>query len=112
VTFFRGNFSRTNSQYIMHGSDLIFVAFSTASHNSCKVASGWAFTAARMVASAAANLRDGPPAWASGAQLPVFSIPRYPALDAWLTDFIPSRGFQNVVFAVFDTRNHSFLQIC
>jgi len=70
--FFRGNFSRTNSRCIMLGAALILVSFSTIAHNSSKVASGWAFTAARMAASAVANLRAGPPAWGSGAQLPVF----------------------------------------
>ena len=69
--FFRGNFSRTNSRCIMLGADLIFVSFSTASHSSCKVASGWAFTAARMATSALANLRDGPPACGSAAQVPI-----------------------------------------
>jgi hypothetical protein len=70
----------------MLGADLIFVSFSTASHNSGKVASGWAFTAARIAASAVANLRAGPPAWGRGAQLPVF---RYCANQrsrlGWLT---------------------------
>src|SRR5512133_402496 len=70
--FFRGNFSRTNSRCIMLGADLIFVSFSTHSHNSGKVASGCAFTAARMAPSAGANLRAGPPAYGNGAQLPVF----------------------------------------
>jgi len=69
--FFRGNLSRTNSRYIILGSDLIFVSFSTRPHNSCKVASGCAFTAARMTAAALANLRDGPPLCGSAAQLPV-----------------------------------------
>ncbi len=69
--FFRGNLSRANSRHIMLGSDLIFVSFSTYSHNSCKLASGCAFTAARMTASALANLRGTPPAWGNGAQLPV-----------------------------------------
>ena len=69
--FFRGNLSRTNSRYIMLGSDLIFVFFSTNSHNSCKVASGCAFTTSRMTASADANVRAGPPACGSGAQVPI-----------------------------------------
>ena len=69
--FFRGNFSRANSRHIMLGSDLIFVAFSTCSHNSCKVASGCALTAARITASTTASLRGTPPAWGSGALLPV-----------------------------------------
>jgi hypothetical protein len=69
--FFRGNLSRTNSRYIILELDLIFVSFSTRSHNSCKVASGSAVTAARMTASAVTNLRDGPPAYGSGAHVPV-----------------------------------------
>ena len=69
--FFRGNLSRTNSRYIILGSDLIFVSFATRSHNSCKVTSGCACTAARMAASALTNWRDGPPLWGSAAQLPV-----------------------------------------
>jgi hypothetical protein len=69
--FFRGNFSRANSRHIMLRSDLIPVSFSTCSHNSARVASGWAFTAVRITASAAANLRDGPPACANGATSPV-----------------------------------------
>jgi hypothetical protein len=56
----------------MLGADLIFVSFSTNSHNSCNVASGWVFTAARMASLAVANLRAGPPAWGRGAHLPVF----------------------------------------
>jgi hypothetical protein len=64
--------SRTNSRCIMLGADLIFVSCSTNSHNSSKVASGCAFTAARMAASAVANLRVGPPACGNGAQVPVF----------------------------------------
>jgi len=67
----RGKLSRTNSRYIMLELDLIFVSFSTRSHNSCKVASGCAFTAARITASAVANLRGGPPAYGSGAHVPV-----------------------------------------
>jgi hypothetical protein len=70
--FFRGNFSRTNSRHTMLVLDLIFVFFSTASHSSCKVASGCAFTAARRAPSAGANWRDGPPAYGKGAQLPLF----------------------------------------
>ena len=70
--FFRGSFSRTNSRCIILGADLIFVSFSTASHNSCNVTSGCALTAARMAASAVASLRAGPPACGNGAQLPVF----------------------------------------
>ncbi len=69
--FFRGNLSRANSRHIRLGSDWIFVSFSTCSHNSCKVASGCAFTAARIPASTAASLRGTPPAWGSGALLPV-----------------------------------------
>jgi len=69
--FFRGNLSRANSRHIMLGSDLIFVSFSTSSHNSCKVASGCACTAARMTASALANLRGTPPAWGNDAHCPV-----------------------------------------
>ena len=70
--FFRGNLSRTNSRCIMLGADWIFVSFSTSSHSSDKVASGLAFTAARIADSAWANLRAGPPACGNGAQLPVF----------------------------------------
>jgi hypothetical protein len=69
--FFRGNLSRTSSRYCMLGVDLILVSFSTPSHNSCKVASGCAFTAARRTASAPANLRAGPPVWGNGAHRPV-----------------------------------------
>jgi hypothetical protein len=53
--FLRGNLSRTNSRYIIPGSDWIPVVFSTLSHSSCNVASGWSFTAARMAASAVAT---------------------------------------------------------
>ena len=53
--FFRGNLSRTNSRCIILELDLIFVSFSTCSHNSCKLASDCAFTAARMTASALAK---------------------------------------------------------
>lgn len=70
--FFRGSFSRTSSRCIMLGADWIFVSFLIISHSSGKVASGLAFTAARISAWALANLRAGPPAWGSGAQLPVF----------------------------------------
>jgi hypothetical protein len=70
--FFRGKLSRANSRHIMLGSDWICASFATFSHSSCKVASGWAFTAARMTDSAAANLRGTPPARGNGAQLPVF----------------------------------------
>ena len=69
--FFRGNLSRTNSRYIILELDLISVSFSTRSHNSRKVASDCAFTAARMTASALANLRVGPPAYGSGAHVPM-----------------------------------------
>jgi hypothetical protein len=69
--FFSGSFNRANSRHIILGSERIFVWCSTRSHNSCKVASGWAFTTARMTAWAEANLRAGPPACGRGAQLPV-----------------------------------------
>lgn len=69
--FFRGSFNRTNSRHIILGSDWSLVFCSTRAHNSCKVASGCALTAARMTAWAVAKVRGMPPAWGNGAQLPV-----------------------------------------
>ena len=60
--FLNGSFSRANSRHIMLGLDLILQFLAIRSHNSCKVASGRALTAARISASALANARGTPPA--------------------------------------------------
>jgi len=70
--FFRGNRRRTNSRDIILGSDLILVFCSTTSHNSCKIPSGCAFTAARITASAAASLRGTPRHGAMAHNLPFY----------------------------------------
>jgi hypothetical protein len=69
--FLSGSFSRANSRHIRLGSDLMLQSRSIRVHSSCKVMSACSCTAARISVSAAANLRTTPPAWGSGAQLPV-----------------------------------------
>ena len=109
--FFNGSFSRINSRHIMLGLAPILLSCSTVSHNSFKVASGWAFTAARITFSAGANLRATPPAWGSGAT-PRGPLAGQPTFDGRFTHPEPFRSLRNGAFAALDTQHDSFAKVC
>lgn len=69
--FFRGKFNCCNSRHIVLGLTTIWADWATWVHNSCRVRSGCALTAARMMAAQSLSARVGPCASGSGVAFPV-----------------------------------------